>query len=76
MIKRFLNKFHSEQLEELRWAVYWENGARLEKLWFDWADKQGIIKTMFELLGDLDSFNRWDVEREIERRSPLLLPKK
>lgn len=41
----------------------------LKKQWFDWAVKQGVIKKVFDLMTPRDSFCRWDVEREIEKRS-------
>jgi len=69
MKRDFLNQLTLDQLQELRWIVYWQQGSMVGKTFFNWSIKQGIIKTMFEILGDLDEFNRWDVEEEIERRS-------
>ena len=72
MRRDFLLGLTLEQLHELRWTLYWECGRMVNKLWFDWAIKEGIIKIMFEMLGDSDRFNRWDVEQEIQRRSQKL----
>jgi hypothetical protein len=68
MRKHFLSVLNLEELQDLRWTVYWEGGAMVNKLWFNWAIKQGIIKRMFDLLQEGDSFNRWDVEKEITNR--------
>ena len=69
MKRDFLTQLTIDQLQELRWAVYWHQGSMVGKTFFNWTIKQGIIKIMFEILGDLDEFNRWDVEEEIQRRS-------
>jgi hypothetical protein len=68
MRRTFLKSLTLEQLHDLRWAVYWESGTMLNKSWFNWVDKQGIIKVIFDLMKNSDSFNRWDVEEEIKTR--------